>query len=105
MKELEGKEKYNETSLNILTCNAAKLNTKTQSLKSVINFFKSSVFSFEETHFSKKDRFKQDNFVIFEAIRQKEGGGLLLGIHVALKPLLISECSDSIALLIVEVRA
>ena len=76
MKELEGKEKYSETRLNMLTCNAAGLKTKTQSLKSFINFFKSSIFSFQETHFSKKDGFKHDNF---EAIRQKERGRLLLG--------------------------
>ena len=105
VKEQEGKENYSETNLNMLTCNAAGLKMKTQSLKSVIHYFKSSVFSIQETHFSKKGRFKHENFVIFEAIRKKDGGGSLLGIHTALKPVLISEYSDTIELLIVEINA
>ena len=78
---------------------------KTKSLKSAINYFKSSVFSVQETHYSKKGRFTHENFVIFEAIRKKEGGGSLLGVHVALQPVLISEHSDTIELIIVEIKA
>ena len=50
----------------------------------------------QETYYPKKGRFKHDNFVIFEAIRKKEGGGSLLGVHVALNPVLINEHSGDI---------
>ena len=63
-------------------------------------------FSVQKTHYSKKGRFTQENFVIFEAIRKKEGGGSLVGVYVALNPVvLISEYSYTIELLIVEIKA
>ena len=86
-----------------MTTNAADLRTKTNSLKNIINHFKSSVFSVQETHYKKKGKFKLDNYAIFEAIRKKEGGGSLLGVHVALNPVLISEYSDEIELIVVEI--
>lgn len=39
-----------------------------------------SVFFIEETKFKEEGKFKIDNFVIFELVRDsKEGGGLALG--------------------------
>ena len=93
-----------EQTLNIVTTNAADLRMKVHSLKNIITHFKASVFSVQETHFRKKGKFAHDNFHIFEAIRKKEGGGSMLGIHVSLKPVLISEYSDTFELIVVEVR-
>ena len=94
-----------EQSLNIVTTNAADLRKKTKSLKNILNHFKASIFSVQETIYRKKGKYSQDNFHIFEAIRRKEGGGSMLGVHVSLKPVLISEYSDSFELLVVEVMA
>ena len=45
------------------------------------------------------------DYHIFEAIRKnKEKGGTLLGVHVGLEPVLISEYSDTFELLVVEVK-
>lgn len=77
---------------------------KTKSLKNVINHFGSSIFSVQETHFRKKGNFKNENFQIFEAIRSKEGGGTMLGIHVGLQPVLICEYNTTFELLVVEVK-
>ena len=89
----------------MLTTNAADLRLKSKSLKNIITHFKSAIFSVQETHFKRKGRFLVDNFAIFEAIRNKEGGGSMLGVHVALQPLLISEYSDTFELIIVEIKA
>ena len=88
----------------ILTTNAADLRMKTESLKSVINHFGSTVFSVQETHYRKKGKFNLDNFQIFEALRTKEGGGTMLGVHVSLQPVLVSEYSETFELLVVECK-
>ena len=78
---------------------------KAKSLKTLITYFKSSIFSVQDTHFKKKGRFQHDNFTIFESIRKKEGGGSLLGVHVALNPVLITEHSDTFELIVVQINA
>ena len=85
----------------MLTTNAADLRMKTNSQKNIISYFSSTIFSVQETHFRKKGKFTLDNFAIFESIRSKEGGGSMLGVHVALKPVLIEEYSDLFKLLVV----
>ena len=87
----------------MLTTNAADLRMKTKSLKHIISYFSASIFSVQETNFKKKGRFTEDNFVIFESIRKKEGGGTMLGVHVSLQPVLIEEYSDMFELLVVEI--
>ena len=42
--------------------------------------------------------------MIFEAIRRKEGGGSMLGIHVSHQPVLISEYCDAFELLVTEIQ-
>ena len=76
---------------------------KTTCLKNLIKHFKSSIFSVQETHFRKKGRFTHNNFEIFEAIRKKEGGGSMLGVHVGLQPVLITEHSDMFELIVVQI--
>lgn len=73
-------------------------------MKSVINHFGSTVFSVQETHYQKKGKFNLENFQIFEALRTKEGGGTMLGVHVSLQPVLVSEYSETFELLVVECK-
>ena len=94
-----------EESLNILSTNASSLIHRAEGLKNKINYFKSGIFAVNETHFRKKGRFKMQNYHIFEAIRKnKEKGGTMLGIHVGLHPVLISEYSTLFELLVVEIK-
>lgn len=72
-------------------CNGAKL--KVESLKSELKRTDCSIFTLQETHFSQKGRIKINNFKIFEAIHKKEHG-IMMGVHVDLKPILISEHSE-----------
>ena len=55
-------------------------------------------------HFKKKDSLKIENFEVFEAIRNKQGGGTVIGVHKALAPVLIEEYSEDFELLVVEVK-
>ena len=93
-----------QNSINILTTNAASLKQKAYDLQNKIKHFKSSIFTVQETHYTKKGKFKIDNFVIFEAIRKsKIKGGSLLGVHMDLKPVLIKEYSEDFELIVVEI--
>ena len=82
-------------------CNGA--NNKIEALKAQLKHTKSTIFSLQETHFAKKGKIKVDDFQIYEAIRKKEHG-LMLGVHVSHKPILISEYSDIFELLVVQVE-
>ena len=82
-------------------CNGANL--KVESLKYEIKRTCSTIFTLQETHFSKKGRIKIEDFVIFEAIRKKEHG-LMLGAHMKLHPILISEYSDTFEMLVVQIK-
>ena len=82
-------------------CNGANL--KVESLKFEIKRTNSSIFTLQETHFSKKGRVKIDNFIVFESIRMKEHG-TMLGAHVKLQPVLINEYSETFEMLVVQVR-
>jgi hypothetical protein len=98
-----GRGKKKETSLNIFSTNSAGLKSKIQSFKHEIKTTNSAIFTAQETHFVKKGKFKLDGFEIFESIRKKKGGGTLIGVHKALKPMLISEYSEEFELLVVEI--
>ena len=89
----------------MLSTNAADLYHKSEDLKNKVRYFESSIFAIQETHFRKKGRFKMQDYHIFESIRKnKEKGGSLLGLHVGLEPVLISEYSDTFELLVVEIK-
>ena len=51
--------------LNILSTNADGLKHKSEDLKKNINFFNSSIFAVQETHFEKKGKFKITEYLIF----------------------------------------
>ena len=95
-----------QSTVNILTTNAAGLRYKVGNLKNKIAHLMSTIFSVQETHHFKKLKFEIEKNVIFEAIRKcKAKGGSMLGVHVDLKPILIQEYADTFELIVVEVQA
>ena len=89
----------------MLSTNAADLYHKSEDLKNKVRYFESGIFAIQETHFRKKGRFKMQDYHVFESIRKnKEKGGSMLGIHVGLDPVLISEYNETFELLVVEVK-
>ena len=88
-----------------MSSNAAGLRHKTADLRNKVKYFKSTIFSLKETHYTKKGKFKMDNYHIFEAIRKsKQKGGTMLGVHVDLEPVLVKEYSDHFELLVLEIK-
>ena len=82
-------------------CNGA--NMKVESLKCEVRRTNSVIFTLQETHFYRKGRVKIDDFKIFEAIHKKEHG-TMMGIHVNLQPVLISEYSSTFELIVVQIK-
>ena len=59
----------------------------------------------QETNFKVKGKFQMEEYEIFESIRQnKEKGGCLMGIHKSLKPVLIDEYSETLEIILTEIR-
>ena len=75
-----------------------------QSFKSEIKKTNAAIFTLQETHFAKKGKLQIEGFEIFEAIRKKKkDGGTVVGVHKALKPVLIKEYSIDFELIVVEI--
>ena len=93
-----------EGMLNIFSTNAAGLvNGKVESLRSEVLNMKANLITVQETHFRKKGKFQIPNFITFESIRSKKGGGTLIAAHKDLNPKLIEEYSEEFELLVIEV--
>ena len=89
----------------MFSANADGMNRKGHSLKHEIKESQSSIFTIQETKFKKKERFKLDEFIIFESIRKnKEKGGTMLGIHQSLEPVLIEEYDETFELIVAEFK-
>ena len=71
-----------------------------------VNSLGAGIVTIQETHFTRKGRMtgKLNDFDFFEAIRKKQKGGTLIGVHKRLDPILIKEYSDEFELIIVEVK-
>ena len=93
-----------EKFLNIFSTNAAGLKNKLESFKNELNHTNAGIFTIQETHFKKKGTLKIQGFEIFEAIRDKQKGGTMIGIHESLNPILIQEYSSDFELLVVEIN-
>ena len=100
-----GNKKNKVHHLNIFSANAAQLRGKFESFSHELKVNNASVFTLQETHFSKKGQIKVENYEIFEAIRSKAKGGTAMGVHKGLKPVLIKEYSEDFELLVVEIKA
>ena len=99
-----GNKKKKEQQLTIMSANAAQLKGKLQSFKSELKACKAGIFTVQETHFESKGKVQIEGFEIFEAIRKKVKGGTMIGIHKAMKPVLIEEYSNEFELLVVEIK-
>ena len=99
-----GRGKKNQKCLNIFSTNAAGLKNKAHSLKNGLKHLSVGVFTIQETHFRKKGTFKVEGYEIFEAIRNKQKGGTMIGIHNALNPMLIKQYDEDFELLVVEIE-
>ena len=104
-KTKRGNKKKKEKYVNIFSTNAAQLKGKLDSFKNGLNETNAEIFTVQETHYANKGQFQVRNFEIFEAIRKKAKGGTAIGVHKALKPVLISEHSDDFEMVVVEVKA
>ena len=75
---------------------------KFSSLVSLVERNAVSVFMVQETHARKKGKHVMSEYVIFEAIRKRKGGGTMMGLHKNMNPVLISSYEDEFELLVVE---
>ena len=76
---------------------------KLNSLKVELKRTQSKIFNLQETHFSRKGKFQMLDWHIFETIRKKEHGSMV-GVHVDLDPVLISEHNEDFEMLVVQVK-
>ena len=98
------KDKYGGH-LKIFFTNAASIiNEKIDSLKSEIICTKTNIVTLQETHSSKKGKIQIPNFLVFEDIRPKKGGGTLIAVHEDLEPKLIEEYDSEFELLVLEIE-
>ena len=96
-KKNENKRKKGEKNikLKILGTNANGLLKKQESLKSLINEYKPSIITIQESKTRKQGLIKLKGYQIFEKIRKNcMGGGLLTAIEEDLEPVLISTGED-----------
>ena len=77
--------------------------SKKYCLRSEIKRTKAAIFTIQETCLKKKGRFQIKGYEIFEAIRNKDKTGTLVGVHNSLKPVLIAEYNEDIELVVVEI--
>ena len=77
---------------------------KQNSLRNEVMNTKSNVVTAQETHSTEKGKIKITNFITFEAIRKKKGGGTIIAVHEDLSPKLIEEYSEEFELLVVEIK-
>ena len=90
----------------IFSANCAGCENKIQSLVNNVNHIGAGIFTLQETHFKRKGRLNSKfcEFQMFEAIRKKQKGGSLIGVHKNLDPILIEEYSEDFELLVVEAK-
>ena len=88
----------------MFTANAAGLKLKVNSLRQELKHVEAGIFTIQESHFRKKGKIAIAEWEIFEAIRNKAGGGTMIGVKKALEPILVEEYSGEIELLVVEAK-
>ena len=90
------------TKLKVLSTNSQ--GNKYECLSSLVKSKQASVFMVQETQSRKKGKYQIENYVIFEAKRNKVGGGSLLGVHESMNPLLGSLYEVEFELIVVETK-
>ena len=94
------------SNLKMFSTNGAGIkNGKVDSLTAEVRNTGANIVTIQETHCTQKGKIKMDQeFVVFEAIRAKKGGGTLIAIHEDLNPKLVEEYNDEFELLVVEIN-
>ena len=94
------------SNLKIFSTNGAGVKFgKMNSLNAEVRNTQANIVTLQETHFTQKGKLKMDpEFEIFEAIRNKKGGGTVIAAHKDLNPKLVEEHSEEFELLVVEVK-
>ena len=90
------------TKLKVLSTNSQ--GNKYECLSSLVKSKQASVFMVQETQSRKKGKYQIENYVIFEAKRNKVGGGSLLGVHESMNPLLVSLYEVEFELIVVKTK-
>ena len=85
--------------------NSAGIRSKLPSLNNVLKSLNPSIFFIEETKLKQQGKLNIEKpFVIYELNRkEKNGGGIAIGVKEQLKPIWISEGNDDLEILVVEV--
>ena len=87
------------------TNGAGVKNGKVQSLNAEVKSTGANIITVQETHCTQKGKIKMNkDFVTFESIRSRKGGGTLIAIYKDLNPKLIEEYNEDFELLVVEIR-
>ena len=91
--------------IRIMGVNSAGIRSKLPSLNNVLKNLNPSIFFIEETKLKKQGKLNiEKSFVIYELNRkEKNGGGIAIGVKEELKPMWISEGNDDLEILVVEV--
>ena len=83
---------------------SAGISSKLTSFEQVVRKLQPSIFSIQETKLKRQGKLKLEKFVIYELNRKnKNGGGLAIGVLEDLSPVWISEGDDNAEVLVVEV--
>jgi hypothetical protein len=91
-------------SLRLLGVNAAGLKSKLYTFRKIVAKLKPSIFFIEESKYKDVGKFKIENFIIFELVRQnKDGGGLAIGCAKELQPVWVREGGDYVEAMSVEI--
>ena len=101
------RNKPNQNKMTIKGVNAAGISSKINSFKNVLSKLNPSVLFIQETKLRHQGKLKLENtsnYVIYELNRKdKNGGGLAIGVMERLKPVWISEGDDNTEVLVFEI--
>ena len=103
-----GKPKRHQTfeKLKIIGTNANGINSKKESLNSILSTEKPQVFMLQETKCGKPNQISIEGYELYESPRKgKGGGGILIGMRKDLEntPVIVSKHDDGIEIMVMEV--
>ena len=102
-KKNKRKNLVNKINLSLIGTNAAGLTSKKESFFNILNKYRPSIVTIQESKHKRAGSLKVPGYQAFEKVRKnKSGGGLLTCVDENLNPVLISNCKDDIEILTVE---
>ena len=91
--------------LKIFSTNAAGLTLgKMNSFLNFINLYTPNIICIQESHYKRKGVLRLKNYTIFEAIRNKKGGGTFIAARNEFQPKLISEYSEDFEMIVIQIK-